>query len=198
MASAAYAQSGSSPFELIASSNTSSRGSNFVIITSAGIRRDASATEVMLDSPTRGRLTWDDVAVLRPEKLRTLAQDHSVALEPVFAVSSGRGGRVTSLKIIGLRNKEVWSCSLSGGTRNMQRLGRVLELDDTRLEGYEQSVLGGKLVVAYEGLRNGASHDSRRDPVTAILQSQEDVYSVSKLGSASFNIAPLGMITADE
>ena len=182
--SPALAQNSVSHFELISSPSNHVRGSNFIVIT-GGLRKEATPREEL-----RAR-SWNDVVTLDQEKLRRLVEEHQLGVTPSYALTAGLSGR-GALRVVGLRNHEVWDCLLDGSNRSQRRVGRAVDSDDARLRGYEQSVAGAKLVLAYETIHGGVS-DVKRE-LTAIVQAQNNVYAVNKMSPTAYAIAQLGTV----
>ena len=184
----ALAQNSSSHFELISAPSYPVRGSNFIVI-SSGVRKEPSVRDDIRSK------SWNDVVTLDQEKLRRIVEEHQLAVTPAYALAAGLSGR-GALRVVGLRERDVWICQLEGANRSLRRLGRVVSSDDARLRGYEQSVAGAKLVLAYEAIQSNSS-DIKRE-LTAIVQSQNSVYAVNKMSSSAYAIAQVGTLEVVE
>lgn len=203
--SPALAQSGAATLELVSSPNTGSarQGSNFVVIASETRQEAAasggfrgSATLTALDGSTATNHTsLADVLTTDPVRLKNIAVAQNLPMIPVYALVSQSAAK-KQMRVVGVRDKNVWIAHGQAPHRQLQRLGRVVEKDDARLREYENSVVGARLVLAYETPSRSAG-DGKGD-LTAVLISQRTFYAVKKLGSSSYAIDQLGVLGDDK
>ena len=146
------------------SSRSTFSGSNFVVIS-----------------------TNRNVEVAQKDRLRDLSEANSLPVNPVYAFYPTQNeARQKQLSVVGLRDNDVWQCQLSQAFRQMNRLGRAVESNDTRLNEYKNAVAGANVVLAYEAHTNQAE-------LTAIVQSRNIYYAVKKSNQGSFSIDRLGI-----
>lgn len=150
---------------------------------------DIREFQAQINKPTRTRsfVTFDPAALAR--NLDQVVG--SVRMTPVFGTHMHHNGRAY-LRVIGITESEVWSAVNMDSVTSLNRIGKLIDLQDERLDDFDSALLDGHMVLAYSKQSKATPH--LPEELEVIMKSRGAVFLIHKASANSFSIEKIGFI----
>lgn len=149
---------------------------------------DIREFQAQINNPARSRgfVTFDPAQLA--QHLDQLVG--SVRITPVFGTQLQHNGRAY-MRVIGVTESDVWSAVNMDSVTSVNRIGKLVDPQDERLDDFDSALLDGHMVLAYSKQSKAVQIP---EELEVIMKSRGSVFLIHKASANSFSIEKIGFI----